>query len=196
MVAIHQVNTEADVVWVDGHSDYGHAFSVFWDRWGEEVTPRTSVLVLGDARNNYHASESWVLHEIRHRARRVSWLEPRTPRILGHGRLDSRRVRGALRRGGRVQQPAPARAFRLGARVTRDGRASVTESRPATSKGVVGGHEGCTGLSEHRSGHRPESLRERLGTTGELSEADALYSSVLPRAVETAQDDRTGGRRR
>jgi len=24
--AIHRVNTEADVVWVDGHSDYGHAF--------------------------------------------------------------------------------------------------------------------------------------------------------------------------
>jgi len=76
MAAIHKVNTEADVIWVDGHSDYGHAFSVFWERWGEEVTPRTSVLVLGDARNNYHASESWVLHEIRHRARRVSWLNP------------------------------------------------------------------------------------------------------------------------
>ena len=27
--AIHRVNTEADVVWVDGHSDYGHAFEVF-----------------------------------------------------------------------------------------------------------------------------------------------------------------------
>lgn len=74
--AIHRVNTQADVVWVDGHSDYGHAFGVFWDRWGEEVTPRTSVLLLGDARNNYHASEAWVLHEIRHRARRVSWLNP------------------------------------------------------------------------------------------------------------------------
>ncbi|MEC7531801.1 MAG: VWA domain-containing protein, partial [Actinomycetota bacterium] len=24
--AIHRVNTEADVIWVDGHSDYGHAF--------------------------------------------------------------------------------------------------------------------------------------------------------------------------
>ena len=28
--AVHRVNTEADVVWVDGHSDYGHAFEVFW----------------------------------------------------------------------------------------------------------------------------------------------------------------------
>ena len=30
--AVHRVNTEADVVWVDGHSDYGHAFEVFWER--------------------------------------------------------------------------------------------------------------------------------------------------------------------
>ena len=38
--AVHRINTEADVVWVDGHSDYGHALSVFWERWGEEITPR------------------------------------------------------------------------------------------------------------------------------------------------------------
>ena len=34
--AVHRVNTEADVVWVDGHSDYGHAFEVFWERYGNE----------------------------------------------------------------------------------------------------------------------------------------------------------------
>ena len=74
--AVHRINTEADVVWVDGHSDYGHALSVFWERWGEEITPRTSVLLLGDARNNYHATQSWVIQEIRHRARHVYWLNP------------------------------------------------------------------------------------------------------------------------
>jgi len=74
--AVHRINTEADVVWVDGHSDYGHALTVFWERWGEEITPRTSVLLLGDARNNYHASGSWVVKEIRSRARHVYWLNP------------------------------------------------------------------------------------------------------------------------
>jgi len=74
--AVHRINTEADVIWVDGHSDYGHALSVFWERWGEEITPRTSVLLLGDARNNYHASQSWVVKEIRDRARHVYWLNP------------------------------------------------------------------------------------------------------------------------
>ena len=74
--AIHRVNTEADVVWVDGHSDYGHAFEVFWERFGKDVGPKTTVLLLGDARNNYHASQAWVVKEIRQKARHVYWLNP------------------------------------------------------------------------------------------------------------------------
>jgi uncharacterized protein len=74
--AVHRVNTEADVIWVDGHSDYGHAFTEFWNRWGREVTPKTSVILLGDARNNYHSSQAWVVGELRRRARHVFWLNP------------------------------------------------------------------------------------------------------------------------
>jgi uncharacterized protein with von Willebrand factor type A (vWA) domain len=74
--AIHRVNTEADVVWVDGHSDYGHAFEVFWERYGRDINAKTTVLLLGDARNNYHATQSWVVKEIRKRCRHVYWLNP------------------------------------------------------------------------------------------------------------------------
>jgi uncharacterized protein with von Willebrand factor type A (vWA) domain len=74
--AVHRVNTEADVVWVDGHSDYGHAFEVFWERYGKEVGPKTTVMILGDARNNYHASQAWIIQEIEKRARNVFWLNP------------------------------------------------------------------------------------------------------------------------
>ena len=74
--AVHRVNTEADVVWVDGHSDYGHAFEVFWNQWGKDVGPKTTVILLGDARNNYHAAQSWVVREMRQRARHVYWLNP------------------------------------------------------------------------------------------------------------------------
>ena len=74
--AVHRINTEADVVWVDGHSDYGHALTVFLERWGDELTPRTSVLLLGDARNNYHASQAWVVGELARRSRHVYWLNP------------------------------------------------------------------------------------------------------------------------
>ena len=74
--AIHRVNTEADVVWVDGHSDYGHAFEVFFERYGKDINSKTTVLLLGDARNNYHASQAWVVKEIRQKARKVFWLNP------------------------------------------------------------------------------------------------------------------------
>src|SRR5262245_681497 len=74
--AVHRVNTEADVIWVDGHSDYGHAFEIFWQRYGRDVGPKTTVLLLGDARNNYHSSQSWVVKEMQHRARHVYWLNP------------------------------------------------------------------------------------------------------------------------
>ena len=74
--AVHRVNTEADVVWVDGHSDYGHAFEVFHQRHANEVTKKTSLIFLGDARNNYHASQSWVLGALGERARHLSWLNP------------------------------------------------------------------------------------------------------------------------
>jgi uncharacterized protein len=74
--AVHRVNTEADVIWVDGHSDYGHAFETFWDKWGREISPKSSVILLGDARNNYHASQAWVLKEMRQKARHLFWLNP------------------------------------------------------------------------------------------------------------------------
>jgi len=83
--AVHRVNTEADVVWVDGHSDYGHAFAMFWERWGREVTNRASVLLLGDARNNYHAPQSWVVEELHRRARHVYWLNPEPRAYWGSG---------------------------------------------------------------------------------------------------------------
>ena len=74
--AINRVNSEADVVWVDGHSDYGHAFEVFFERYGKDINSKTTVLLLGDARNNYHAAQSWVVKEMRKRARHVYWLNP------------------------------------------------------------------------------------------------------------------------
>jgi len=74
--AISRVNSEADVIWVDGHSDYGHAFEVFWERYGQDISSKTTVIILGDARNNYHASQNWVIKEIRNKARHVWWLNP------------------------------------------------------------------------------------------------------------------------
>jgi uncharacterized protein with von Willebrand factor type A (vWA) domain len=83
--AVARINLEADVIWVDGHSDYGHALTEFHKRWGDQVTSRSSVLLLGDARNNYHASGSWVVEDLQRKARRVYWLNPEPRDYWGSG---------------------------------------------------------------------------------------------------------------
>ena len=83
--AVARINTEADVIWVDGHSDYGHALTEFHRRWGDQVTSRSSIMVLGDARNNYHASGSWVLEDLQAKARHVYWLNPEPRDYWGSG---------------------------------------------------------------------------------------------------------------
>ncbi|HVE92903.1 MAG TPA: VWA domain-containing protein [Actinomycetota bacterium] len=70
----------ADVVWLDGHSDYGHSLKVFHDRYLDAVGERTHVVILGDARSNYRKPEEWVVKELRRRAKRVWWLNPEAQR--------------------------------------------------------------------------------------------------------------------
>ncbi len=53
-------------------------------------------------------------------------------------------------------------------------------------KGMVGGHRGCTGLSPLGVA-QAEALRARWEATSEMRGADALYASVLPRAIQTAE---------
>jgi uncharacterized protein with von Willebrand factor type A (vWA) domain len=43
------------------------------------------VLILGDARNNYRASASWVLRDLQRRARHVYWLNPEAIQYWGTG---------------------------------------------------------------------------------------------------------------
>jgi probable phosphoglycerate mutase len=50
----------------------------------------------------------------------------------------------------------------------------------------IGGHLGCRGLTG-RGVTQARALAERLKRTGEMADAGALYTSVLPRAIETAE---------
>jgi len=59
------------------------------------------------------------------------------------------------------------------------------ESR-ATVDRMVGGHDGCRGLTE-RGMRQAQALADRLVRTGELADASMLFTSVLPRAIETAE---------
>jgi 2,3-bisphosphoglycerate-dependent phosphoglycerate mutase len=60
----------------------------------------------------------------------------------------------------------------------------------SNAEDIVAGHVGCRGLTD-RGRRQVVALADRLRRTGELDGATALYSSVLPRAVETAAILRT-----
>lgn len=74
--ALSRIATEAEAVWIDGHSDYGNSFARFEERYGTEITPRTTIIITGDARNNYRPPRAEILGRLADRARAVYWLNP------------------------------------------------------------------------------------------------------------------------
>lgn len=77
-IAVEQALSGA-VVHVYANSNYGRALRQFVDTHLEAVTSRTTVIIIGDGRNNYFPSEAWALGRIRARAKHVLWLNPEQP---------------------------------------------------------------------------------------------------------------------
>ncbi len=63
---------------VDYHcrSDFGHAFSRFVRHELDSLDRRTTILILGDARNNYNDPQAWALRLMRERVKGIIWLNP------------------------------------------------------------------------------------------------------------------------
>jgi uncharacterized protein with von Willebrand factor type A (vWA) domain len=76
----------SNVISGDGHSDYGNVFRRFWHRYGyADLDPRSTIIITGDARNNYRESGAEVLRLIGERARKVYWLNPEARREWNAG---------------------------------------------------------------------------------------------------------------
>ncbi len=73
------------VINIYAHSDFGRAFRTFHRDHLEAVNKRTTVIVLGDARNNYNAAHEWVLRDVKLRAKQVIWLNPENRLTWGFG---------------------------------------------------------------------------------------------------------------
>jgi broad specificity phosphatase PhoE len=56
----------------------------------------------------------------------------------------------------------------------------------AQVRGYLSGHDVCGGLSDGGR-EQAHALRDRLTATGELDQVDAVYTSILSRAIETAE---------
>jgi uncharacterized protein with von Willebrand factor type A (vWA) domain len=59
-----------------GSTDYGQAFADFRRLCLEEIDRRATIIILGDARNNYGDARTDVLKELYERSKRVIWLNP------------------------------------------------------------------------------------------------------------------------
>lgn len=68
-----------------GSSDYGRAFEDFEDEFMDGITSRTTVIILGDARNNNLDPRSDILRRISERSKRVIWLNPEPRFAWGTG---------------------------------------------------------------------------------------------------------------
>jgi uncharacterized protein with von Willebrand factor type A (vWA) domain len=79
------VALKGDVINVYAHSDFGRSFRNFISDHIGAVNKRTTVIILGDARNNYNLPHDWCLREIRQRARRIIWLNPESRNTWGFG---------------------------------------------------------------------------------------------------------------
>jgi len=60
----------------DGRSDYAAVLSTFLSRWRDAVNPKTTVLIVGDARSHDRPSALTELERLRHSARHVFWFNP------------------------------------------------------------------------------------------------------------------------
>src|SRR5437867_1327855 len=63
---------------VDYHcrSDFGYAFNRFAKTELDSLDRKTTILILGDARNNYNDPQAWALRHIRERVKGIIWLNP------------------------------------------------------------------------------------------------------------------------
>ena len=74
-----------------GSTDYGQAFVDFKKNCLDDVDNRTTIIILGDARNNYGDPRTDILKEMYDRCKRLIWLNPESRNSWTVGDAEMRR---------------------------------------------------------------------------------------------------------
>ena len=82
---------EALFAWGKGATDYARAFRDFRELCGRGLNRRSTIIVLGDGRNNYFDPQTAVLRELSTRVKQVFWLNPERPEQWREGDSEMRR---------------------------------------------------------------------------------------------------------
>ena len=83
--AIDKAVDGGDVINPYTRSNFGMAFETFWRDHLAAIDKRTTVVVIGDARNNYNDAKAWCLRDIHTKAKNVVWINPESPGAWGFG---------------------------------------------------------------------------------------------------------------
>ncbi|HEX5954945.1 MAG TPA: VWA domain-containing protein [Solirubrobacterales bacterium] len=75
-----KISREGGVADVSGYTDYGRVWLEFFEEISEDLDPRSTVIVLGDARTNGREPRAEVFAQVAERAGRTFWLNPE-PRL-------------------------------------------------------------------------------------------------------------------
>jgi len=79
-VIAQRISSEGGVADVSGYTDYGRVWLEFLGQISDELDPRSTVIVLGDARTNGREPHAEVFAQVAERAGRLFWLNPE-PRL-------------------------------------------------------------------------------------------------------------------
>jgi uncharacterized protein with von Willebrand factor type A (vWA) domain len=81
----HAIGTDAGVADVSGYTDYGRVWLEFLDKVVDDLDPRSTVIVLGDARTNGREPHAAALGRISERAGRTFWMNPEPKLYWNYG---------------------------------------------------------------------------------------------------------------
>ena len=69
-------------------SDYGRALAEFLDKFSHVLDRRTTLIILGDGRNNFLSPRADILGRLGEKCRRIVWLNPEPEILWGDGDSD------------------------------------------------------------------------------------------------------------
>src|SRR5437763_3324448 len=81
----HAIATDAGVADVSGYTDYGRVWLEFYNQVLDDLDPRSTVIVLGDARTNGREPHAAAFSHISDHAGRTFWLNPEPKLYWNYG---------------------------------------------------------------------------------------------------------------
>jgi uncharacterized protein with von Willebrand factor type A (vWA) domain len=84
-VIAQRISSEGGVADISGYTDYGRVWLEFLGEISDDLDPRSTVIVLGDARTNGREPRADVFAQVAERAGRLFWLNPEPKLYWNYG---------------------------------------------------------------------------------------------------------------